>query len=85
MAHGLIEAQTAAVEEDLVNVGGTETAVDGADSLVADDDADAVDGSSVVVRLVAFVLELALQLHAARRKSGQPGTRERMASVFTES
>lgn len=66
VAHGLVEAQAAAVEEDLVDVGGAEAAVDGADALVPHDDADAVEGPAVVVRLMALVLEFALQLHADR-------------------
>lgn len=48
-AHGFVEAEAAAVEEDLVDVGAADTAVDAADALVADDDADAVDGPAVVV------------------------------------
>ena len=67
IAHGVIEAQTTAVKENLVNIGGTDTAVDIANSLVAHNDAHAVDRSSIVVRLVALILKLALQLHAERK------------------
>lgn len=62
LAHGLVEAEAAAVEQDLVDVGGAEAAVDAADAFVLDDDADAVDGAAVVLRLGALCLELALQL-----------------------
>lgn len=71
IAHGVVEAETAAIEEDLVDVGGADTAVDIAETFVAYDDAHAVDRSSVMVRLVALVLKLALQLHTARRTTGQ--------------
>lgn len=67
LAHGLIEAQPTAVEQDLVDVGGAQAAVDTAQALVPDDDADAVQGPAVVVRLVTLGLELALELHAAAR------------------
>lgn len=60
LAHGLVEAQAAAVEQDLVDVGGAEAAVDAADALVLDDDADAVDRAAVVLGLGAFGLQLAL-------------------------
>lgn len=63
--HGLVEAEAAAVEEDLVEVGRAEAAVNAAEALVADDDGDAVDGAPVVVRLVALALEFALELHSA--------------------
>ena len=63
LAHGVVEAETAAVEHDLVNVGAAETAVDAADTLVADYDADAMKGAAVVEGGGAFLLELALQLH----------------------
>lgn len=63
-AHGLVEAQPAAVEQDLVDVGAPQPAVDAADALVAHDDGHAVDRAAVVVWLVALVLELALELHA---------------------
>lgn len=65
-AHGLVEAETAAVEEDLVNVGGAETAVNAAEALVLDDDGDAVEGTAVKVGVVSLALELALQLHSTR-------------------
>lgn len=64
LAHGLVEAEAAAVEQDLVDVGAADAAVDAAQALVAHDDGDAVEGTAVVVRLVALGLELALQLHA---------------------
>lgn len=64
ITHGVIEAQTTAIEEDLVDVGSADTAVDFTNTLVAYNDAHAMDRSSVVVRLVALVLKFALQLHA---------------------
>lgn len=64
-AHGLVEAEAAAVEEDLVDVGRAEAAVDAAEPLVADDDGDAVEGAPIVVRLVGLGLEFALELHSA--------------------
>lgn len=69
MAHGLVEAETTAIEEDLVDVGGADAAVDATDTLVAHNDAHAVNRAAVVVRLVALVLELALQLHATKGRS----------------
>lgn len=71
MAHGLVEAKTAAVEEDLVDVGGADATVDATDTLVAHNDAHAVNRAAVVVRLVALVLELALQLHAIKGGEGR--------------
>lgn len=68
-SHGLVEAQTAAVQQDLVDVGCADTAVDAPDSLVADDHRDAVDGPPVELWLVSFVLEFSLQLHARGRVS----------------
>jgi hypothetical protein len=50
-AHGVVEAETAAIEEDLVDVGGAETAVYAPKTFVAHDDTDAMDGAPVVVRL----------------------------------
>lgn len=67
VAHGLVEAEAAAVEEDLVDVGAADAAVDALEALVLDDDAHALERSAVLVRLVALVLELALELHAVRR------------------
>lgn len=63
LAHGVVEAEPAAVEHDLVDVGAAEAAVDAADAFVADDDADAVEGAAVVEGRGAFLLELALELH----------------------
>lgn len=71
IAHGVVEAETAAIEENLVDVGGADTAVDIAEAFIAYDDAHAVDRSSVMVRLVALILKLALQLHTDRRTTGQ--------------
>lgn len=62
--HGLVEAQAAAVEQDLVDVGAAETPVDAAQSLVLYDDLDAVEGALVMPNLVAFRLELTLELHS---------------------
>lgn len=63
LAHGVVESEAAAIEQDLVDVCATDTAVDASQALVLDDDADAMDGAPIVVRLVAFVLQLALELH----------------------
>lgn len=65
-AHGLIETQAAAVEEDLVYVGAAETAIDAAETFIPNYDGDAVEGAAVMVRLVPLFLELSLQLHAGR-------------------
>ncbi len=80
VAHGLVEAQTAAVQQHLVDVGAADAAVDATYPLVPDDDRHAVQGPAVVVRLVALGLELALQLHAdldrlegVRRRHGPAG------------
>lgn len=62
LSYRVVEAQAAAVEQHLVDVGGAEPAVDALDALVLDDDADAVDGAAIVLRLRAFGLQLALQL-----------------------
>lgn len=64
VAHGLVEAEAAAVEQDLVDVGAADAAVYAPEPLVPHDDADAVEGPAVVVRLVALGLQLALQLHS---------------------
>jgi hypothetical protein len=64
ITHGIIEAQTAAIEEDLIDIGSADTAVNFPKSFVAYNNAHAVDRSSVVVRLVALILKFALQLHA---------------------
>lgn len=68
VAHGLVEAEAAAVEEDLVDVRAPDAAVDALEALVPHDDADAVEGAPVVVRLVAFGLELALELHSISQR-----------------
>lgn len=66
MAHGLVEPQSTAVEENLVDVRASYTAVYSSDTLIANNDAYAVDRSSVEVRLVALGLQLSLQLHATQ-------------------
>ena len=67
-AQRLVEAQPAPVQQDLVDVGGADAAVD-AEALVAHDHRDAVEGAFVEFGLVAFVLELALELHAGEKVS----------------
>lgn len=62
LSQGLVEAETATVEQHLVDVGGAQTAVYALDALILDDDADAVDRTAIVLRLRAFELQLALQL-----------------------
>lgn len=62
LSDGLVEAEAAAVEEHLIDVGGAQTPVYALDALVLDDGADAVDGPAIVLRLGAFGLQLALQL-----------------------
>ena len=59
-AHRLVETQAAAVEQHLVDVRAPDPTVDALDALIPHDDADAVEGAPVVVRLVAFRLEFAL-------------------------
>lgn len=73
LAHGLVEPQAAAVEQDLVDVGGSQSAVDAADAFVLDDDADAVDRAAVVLGLGALCLQLALELLADLEDFGWVG------------
>ena len=85
-AHGLVEAQAAAVEQDLVDVGAADAAVEAAHALVAHNDGYAVEGAAVVVRLVALGLQLALQLHADLDRlegvRGRHGTARRDAARY---
>lgn len=67
LPHGLVEAETAAVEQDLVDVGAADTTVDAPETLVAHNHGDGLDGPPVVVRLVALGLKLTLQLHSVQR------------------
>lgn len=62
--HGFVEAQPAAVEEDLVYGRASYPPIQAAHALVPEDDGDAVDRTPIVVWLVALELQLALQLHA---------------------
>lgn len=66
MSHRFVEAQPAPVQQDLIDVCATQPPIYAANAFVPNDDADAVEGTSIVVRLVAFRLELALQLHPVR-------------------
>lgn len=72
MAHGLVEAQSAAIEKHLVHISCAETSVDGADAFVTYNHADAMDRSTIMMRLVSLSLEFSLQLHAATI-ANQPG------------
>jgi hypothetical protein len=62
-AQRLVEAQPAAVENHLVDVGRAEAAIDGGRALVADNDGHAVEGASIHAPYLTG-LELALELHA---------------------
>lgn len=66
MSHRFVEAQPAPVQQDLIHVCATQPPIYAANAFIPHDDADAVEGTSVVVWLVAFRLELALQLHPIR-------------------
>lgn len=68
LPHGVVEAQTATVEEDLVDIGATDTAVDAPEALIAHNHANALYGVTVVFRLAALVLKLSLQLHSIKRR-----------------
>ena len=48
-AQRLVQTQTAAVEEDLVDVGAAQATVDAPNPFAPHDDADAVDGATIVV------------------------------------
>lgn len=63
LAHRLVEPQPAPVQQDLVYVRAPQAPVDAPQPLVPYDDADAVERAPVVVWLVTFRLELALELH----------------------
>lgn len=56
LAHGVVEAQSAPVEQDLVDVGATQAAIYSSNALVSHDDTDAMDRPFVVVRLSALLL-----------------------------
>jgi len=64
LAHRFVEPQPTAVQQHLVDVGASQAPVNAAQSLIAHYDRNAVDWAAVVMRLVALVLKLALQLHA---------------------
>lgn len=66
-SEGFVEAEAAAVEDHLVDVGGAYAAVDARHAFVADDYGYAVEGAAVDAGLVGFVLEFALELHAGWR------------------
>ena len=61
-AERFVESQTAAVEEDLVDIGTSDTTVDAAEAFVADDDVDAVEHTAVFFHSHVGGLEFALQL-----------------------
>lgn len=66
LTHGVVEAQAAAVEEHLVDVGAADTAIDASQALVSHDYADTLDGVAVVLDLCTLMLKLSLQLHSMR-------------------
>ena len=84
MAHGFVETQSTSIEEDLVDVGGSYTAVYSSDTLISNNYTDAVDRASIEVRLMALGLQLSLQLHAVQEMSARilPNFRR---DIFTES
>lgn len=55
-AHGLVESKTAPIEQDLVDVGTSNTSVDAPETLVSHNHTDAVEGSLVVHSLSALEL-----------------------------
>lgn len=63
MPHRLVEPQPTPIQQDLVHVRTPQAAVDAPQPLVPQDHRHAVEGALVVMWLVAFRLELALQLH----------------------
>lgn len=69
MPYGLVEAESTAVEDHLVDVRSADSAIDAPDSFVAYDYGDAVKRPLVHSWLEPFFLELPLQLHAVRELS----------------
>lgn len=80
LSHGLIKAKSAAVEQDLVDVGGSQTAVYAPDAFILDDDADAVDRAAVVLGLGALCLQFTLQLLSDLEDFGRMSDRYGSAS-----
>ena len=64
LAQGLVEAEAAAIERHLVDIGAIEAAQQAAGALILEDDADTVEDAAVDADGVLFGLELALQLQA---------------------
>ena len=69
MPYGLVESESTAVEDHLVDVGGADSAIDTPDSFVAYDHRNAMKRSFVHSWLKPFFLKFALQLHTVHDMS----------------